>query len=54
MFLQLIVLSLKVYQPTATVTNIHSFTVRYLEFMYPLTILVVYLFKNKASEENKW
>lgn len=53
MFLQLIVLSLKVYQPTATATSILSFTVHYLQLMDPLTMSVVYLYKNKTSEEKQ-
>lgn len=48
MFLQLIVLSLEVYRSTVTVTSILSFTVHYLEHMDPLTMSVVYLYKNKT------
>lgn len=45
MFLQLIVLSLKVYWPAVTATSILSFTVHYLELIDPLTMSVVYLYK---------
>jgi len=37
----------------AAATSILSFTVHYLELMDPLTMSVVYLYKNKTLEEKQ-
>lgn len=54
-FLQLIVLSLKVYWPTVTTTTLF-FIEYYLELIDPLTLSAVYLYKDKTiykTEENQ-
>lgn len=56
MFLQLIVVSIKIYRPTVTATSILSFTACYSELLDLSTMLVASTYKSKATdtpEENQ-